>query len=142
MLMASLKSKTVNIKSTKKELRKFGIIVGFLLLLTSALFFKLQKPGNAYYLTIGLLLIISAIFYPMILKVFYKIWMTFSNVFGWIMTRVILFLFYFIIFTPIAIILRIFGERFLDLNINKECNTYWNDKLKDRKNTTDLKKQF
>ena len=63
---------------------------------------------------------------PFVLKPIYWIWMIFATILGWIMTRIILSLLFYVIITPIGLILRMFGKQFLELKYNKNVNTYWN----------------
>ena len=60
------------------------------------------------------------------LKPIYLIWMTFATILGWLMTRVILSLIFYLILTPIGLIRRLFGKQFIELRWNKTDSTYWN----------------
>jgi len=128
-----------NIKTTKKEIRKFGFLMGGVLIVIAI--FLLWK-GSSYYQTvflIGILFGILGLIIPMILKPIYIIWMTFATILGWIMTRVILTVLFYLIVTPIGLIAWIFGAKFLDLSWNKNVNSYWN---KREKIVSDIEKQF
>jgi hypothetical protein len=115
-----------NIKSGKSDLRKFGIIVGTVLLIIAGLLFWKEKESFQLFLAIGTVLFVTGIAIPFTLKPFYWVWMVFSIILGWFMTRVILSLLFFVIITPIGLIARSFGKQFLDLKWNKTDNTYWN----------------
>ena len=115
-----------NIKSGKSNLRKFGIMVGTVLLIIAGLLFWKEKESFQLFLAIGTVLFVTGIAIPFTLKPFYWVWMVFSIILGWFMTRVILSLLFFVIITPIGLIARSFGKQFLDLKWNKTDNTYWN----------------
>ena len=115
-----------NIKSNKKEYRKFGITVGIVLLIFAAFFFFKGKPAFQPALIAGLGLIIFGLLLPIILKPIYWIWMVFATILGWIMTRVILGLLFYLIFTIVGFISRISGKKFLDLKWDKAQDTFWN----------------
>jgi len=51
--------------------------------------------------------------------------MKFAHALGWVNTRIILTLFFFIIFTPITLLLRLFTRDHLGLKINKDIDSYW-----------------
>ena len=128
-----------NIKTNKKEIRKFGFLMGGVLIVIAI--FLLWK-GSSYYQTvflIGILFGILGLIIPMILKPIYIIWMTFATILGCIMTRVILTVLFYLIVTPIGLIAWIFGAKFLDLSWNKNVNSYWN---KREKIVSDIEKQF
>ena len=115
-----------NIKSEKSDLRKFGIIVGIVLLIIAGFFFLKEKESFQLFLTIGIILFVTGIVIPFTLKPIYWVWMVFSTILGWFMTRVILSLLFYVVFTPIGLIARLFGKQFLDLKQNHSQQSYWN----------------
>lgn len=52
--------------------------------------------------------------------------MFFATIPGWVMTRFILSLLFYLVFAPIGIILRMFGSNYLELKLDKNAETYWN----------------
>jgi hypothetical protein len=114
-----------NIQSTKKDLRSFGLLVGGLLLFIGAVLFLKSKPSAQYFIFISLVLILPALFFPALLKPLQKIWMALAIVMGWISTRIILSLLFFIVLTPIGFIMRLRGKDLLDEKIEKEKTSYW-----------------
>ena len=76
------------------------------------------------------------------LKPFFLIWMIFATILGWLMTRLILSLVFYLILTPIGLILRIFRKKFLELEWNKTDSTYWNYRSTDVLETEKYEKQF
>ena len=128
-----------NINTDKKEIRKFGFLIGAVLIAISI--FMLWKALSYYQLVfvIGTIFIILGFFIPMVLKPIYIIWMTFATILGWIMTRVILAILFYLIVTPIGLIARVFGVKFLDVSWRNNVNSYWN---KRDKIISDIEKQF
>ncbi len=90
------------------ELRRFGLVTGGL----SILVFGLSIPwlwglGLPVWPWIaGALLVITAWLAPRALGPVYRGWMALANVLGWINTRLILGLIYFVVFTPIGLVRR------------------------------------
>jgi len=130
-----------NIKSEKSDLRKFGITIGVILFIIAGFLFWKEKESFQILLTFGVTLCILGIVIPFILKPIYWVWMIFATILGWIMTRVILSLLFYIIVTPIGSISRLFGKQFLELKWNKIDTTYWNYRSK-RLNRDSYEKQF
>ena len=58
------------------------------------------------------------------------------------MTRLILSLLFYIIFTSIGLTLRIFGKQFLELKWDKSNETYWNFRNNDHLKKESYEKQF
>ena len=117
-----------SINSTQKELRKFGISVGVVLILIGFLFQVLWENYNVYVIvgSIGAVLLFNGILFPKILLPVHKAWMTLAIVLGYIMTRVILSILFYIVVTGIALLTKIFAKDFLDLKIDRNKDSYWN----------------
>lgn len=131
-----------NIKGSKKDLRKFGLTIGIVLLILAALLFWFNKPTYPYFGGVGLFLILSGLLFPVILKPLNKIWMTLAIILGWIMTRVILTILFYLVLTPIGFLAKIFGKDFLDLKLDTNVNTYWIKRESKKKDAIDYERQF
>ena len=131
-----------NIKSEKSDLRKFGITIGVILLIIAGFLFWKEKESFQILFTFGVTLCILGIAIPFILKPIYWVWMIFATILGWIMTRVILSLLFYIIFTPIGLILRFFGKQFLELRWDKSKESYWNFRTNEHLKKENYEKQF
>jgi hypothetical protein len=130
------------IKSTKKDLRDFGLAVGAVLLVLGGLFLWLQKGSYPYLLSAGLLLILAGLACPRVLLPLQKAWMTLAVIIGWLMTRVILLLLFYLALTPTNLIARLFGKQFLDLERDPSRKSYWNDREAKERPPADYEKQF
>lgn len=138
MLLEEIK----NIKSHKKELRKFGISVGAVILLISLLLLYWEKSFWIWFFIVADFLIIAGVLFPNILLPLQKVWMTLAVLLGFVMTRVILSILYYIIITPIGFITKIIGKDFLSLKIDKKAKTYWNYRTKKDYQKIDTERQF
>ena len=131
-----------NIKSEKRDLRKFGITIGIILLIITGFLFWKEKESFEILLTFGVAFGILGITIPFILKPIFWVWMVFATILGWIMTRVILSFLFYIIFTPIGLILRFFGKQFLELRWDQSKESYWNIKTNEHLQKENYEKQF
>ena len=75
--------------------------------------------------------LVSAIFfvtslvgYP-VLKPVYIGWMTFAFALGWVNTRLFLGLFFYLILTPMGLLVRLLGKDLLDERIDRKASSYW-----------------
>lgn len=93
------------------------------LALASMLFGFLLK--NQILLYAAPVLLIIAIFIKPAARKLAQGWLMFSHVIGFINTRIILFLIFFLWLTPIAFIYRIFHKDILNIQPNKRLTTYW-----------------
>jgi hypothetical protein len=131
-----------NIKSDVKECRKFGLSVGIVLVILAFILDYFGKSSYLYFRAIGGVLILSSVIAPILLLPLQKIWMSLAVVLGFFMTRVILFVLFYLILTPIGLIARIFGKDFLDLKINKDQVSYWNIRDSKSYEKLDTERQF
>ena len=130
-----------SIKSSRKDLKNFGFTIGFILLIIGVFLFVREKGLFVYLFSIGSILIILGGIVPVLLRPFYKVWMTFAVIIGWIMTRIILSVLFFSIITIIGLFTRLLGKDFL--NLNSESNeSYWNIRNKEHELNQDYEKQF
>lgn len=130
------------IKSDKKELRKFGYTIGIALLVIGAASLYFGRASNHYLIFIGALVLFVGLIYPILLKPFQKIWMGIAIVLGFIMTRIILSLLFYFVFMPMRFIARIFGKKFIDLNFKEVTDSYWNKRNKKMYEPIDTERQF
>ena len=129
------------IKITKEEIRKFGIVIGIILLIIGVI---LLWKKNIYYpilMIMGIFLFVGGLSIPIILKPIYIIWMIFATIMGWLMTRFILSLLFYGLITPISLIARLMGKKFIYLRWDKINTSYWNYRSNKVQNV-DYEKQY
>ena len=95
----------------KKQLREFGLLIGFGFPLIIGYLIPLVSGHNFRVWTLGIcfLSVTCAIINPNLLFFPYKLWMKLGILLGWVNSRMVLGLVYIVILQPIALILTIFG---------------------------------
>ena len=131
-----------NIQSNKGDLRKFSILIGFIFFILGCFLFFKEQASFKYFFTIGITLFFTGITIPVVLKPIYWMWMFIATIFGWFMTRLILSILYYIVITPIGLILKLFGKEILDLKISNHETSYWNLRDSSKEKIQDYEKQF
>ena len=127
-----------NIKSGKSELRKFGITIGIVLGLLG-MWFLWRGKGGSYSLLVSSIVFLSLAFIcPLLLKPVQKLWMSLAVLLGWLMTRVILIILFYLVVTPTALLARLCGKDFLNTKLDRNAKSYWIT----RKVTTSDKKSY
>lgn len=124
-----------NIKSTKKELREFGLTIGIILVILGSIALWRNKDIYPYFLGIGTTFIVLGLTFYKILLPFQKIWMGLGLVIGFFVNRIILSILYYLVITPIGLVMRLLKKDIIDQKINKNVNSYWHEKdnkLKDK----------
>jgi hypothetical protein len=137
-----IKDEIKNIKQRPGDLRRFGITIGTIILLIACFLIWKHKHSGYYLLLFGDILVLFGIFFPTILQPLNKAWMTLSILLGWVMTRVILSVLFYIVITPISLIARLFSKDFLDLKIDKSRISYWEKRKSTPPTPADYERQF
>lgn len=137
-----LKDDIKNIKSETTDLRKFGLTVGIVFGIFGGLLFWRGKDYYVYFMTLSAFLILSGLLAPAILKPIQKAWMGIAVTMGWFMTRVILAILFFLVFTPISLVTRIIGKDFIDKKFHTNTESYWITKEQTNLEKTRYEKQF
>lgn len=110
----------------RQELRNFGLVFagGLIVFFGLLLPWLFERPwpwwpwlGAGAFAGTGLLL-------PGLLRPVYYLWMKLGQVLGWINTRIILGMVFFIVFAPIALLLRLLGKDPLHRKREAAAQTY------------------
>jgi hypothetical protein len=108
------------------ELRKFGLITGSIVVVLFGLIlpwlFGFAWPKWPW--VISGVLCLWALAAPASLFVVYKCWMKFGHVAGWINTRIILGVLFFLVFFPIGAMMRIFASDPMRRKLDHGSKTY------------------
>ncbi len=116
-------------QTTRKELRQFGLLFG--VIFTGIGLYQLYndtaETARLVWWILGALFVIAGYAAPTALKPIHTVWMKFAFVLGWVNTRIIITLIFFLVVTPIGLIMRILKSDLLAEKINKNTETYWDD---------------
>ena len=119
--------------------RSFGLLF-FIFFIVFGLWPVIKgETANIYLILISLFFLIFGLINSKILSPFNKAWIKLGEILGLIIAPIIMALVYFIILTPISLILRMFGKDLLGLKFMKKKDTYW---IKRVKKLGTMKKQF
>jgi hypothetical protein len=126
----------------RQSLKKFGITMGIAFLAISLLIFIKHRHSILPTSIISAIFFIFAFTMPNILKPIYVIWMRLAFILSWINTRIILFIVFYLIISPLGLLMRLFGADLLERKIDKQKDTYWIKKEKKEFKLSDYERQF
>src|SRR5712691_10843861 len=108
-----------------KRLRSFGLLVGgiFALLGVWPAVWRGQ-PLRLWSLILGGMLLVLALAWPRSLTRVYRVWMTVGEVLGWINTRIILGVIFYLLFTPLGLFMRFRGKDPMRRTLTPEAESY------------------
>ena len=111
-----MKSKTNN--------RGFGLLFFFVFVVLSLWPVKNGQSLNLYYLIISIPFLVLGVINSKLLTPLNKSWIKFGEMLGRIIAPIVMALVYFIILTPISIIVRVAGKDLLQIKLSK-VKSYW-----------------
>jgi hypothetical protein len=138
----SIRADIKQLDTSAKSLRKFGLVVGGVFAALGLLYLLRHKARYPYFLIPGATLIVFGLIAPRVLKYVYIAWMSLAFVLGFIVSNVLLTLFFFVVITPIGLIARGFGSDFLSLKWNRNSSSYWISRERKPRKPTDYERQF
>ena len=119
----NLNSETPDIQP--RQLRSFGLLVGGVFTLIAIWPWVVhQEAIRSWALILASLLILGALTNPMWLRPLFLGWMKIGHVLGFINTRIILSLGFYLVFTPIGVVRRLFGRDSLHRKFESSQSTY------------------
>jgi uncharacterized membrane protein YccC len=138
----SIRQQINDLKSDTPDLRKFGLLVGGALCTFGLLLLLRHKTNYPYLFWPGAVLIAFGAVWPRALKYPYIAWMTVAFVLGFVVSQVILTLFFFLFVTPIGLVARLFGKDFLNRKHDLQATTYWIPSEAKAKTPENYERQF
>tara|TARA_Y100000768_G_C23487670_1_gene455578 strand:- start:67 stop:447 length:381 start_codon:yes stop_codon:yes gene_type:complete len=123
----------------KNQNRSFGLLF-FIVFLGFGLWpITKGESINLILSLISLVFLILGILNSKILTPLNKIWVKFGEILGLFVAPIVMGIIYFLILTPISILVRIFGKDLLKIKFSNKVNSYW---IKRHKKPGSMKKQF
>ena len=98
-----------------------------------------EMSPNIYLVLISIIFLILGLLNSKLLSPLNNIWIKFGEILGKIIAPLVMALVYFLILTPISLLVRAFGKDLLGLKYVKQQNSYW---IKRTKNVGTMDKQF
>ncbi len=125
-----------------KNLRKFGINMGIVFLIITLFILIRNRHSVLPTSIISVIFFLLAAITPILLKPIYIVWMKLAFVLAWINTRLILFIVFYLVFTPIGLAIKLFRVDLLDRKIDRGQESYWKKKEKSPFSPLNYERQF
>ena len=119
--------------------KSFGLLFFVVFLIIGLWPLKNGESLNYYFIIASVVFLILGLLNSKLLSPLNKSWIKLGEILGIIIAPIVMALVYFVILTPISIIVRVFGKDLLGLKFLKEKDTYW---IKRKKILGSMKKQF
>lgn len=119
----------IKTRSETREAKRFSLILAGILIALGLLAWwkghdrRAMACGGAAILAP----LLAYLAFPLWIR-FFRVWMKFAEALGWVMTRVILTVFFYVLLTPYGLVARLFREDPLDVSWKRRKSSYWIDK--------------
>jgi len=142
----SIERETAAINKSKfndrAEWKKFGIGLSIILAVLGTLQWVRGITLFSVFYLIAVLTLMSVLSVPIVLKPLYISFSYIGFALGWIMTRIILSTLFFLILTPLSLISRLFGKKYLHLEFKKNKATHWKERQEQNASKKHFEKQY
>ena len=132
------KSKIMN-KVKISSNRNFGLVFFIACLVVSLWPLIYGEPIRIWLVIISMVFLILGLMNSKLLTPLNKLWFKFGMILGAIVAPIVMGFIFFLVVTPIGLIMRIMGRDLLNKKYDKKKNTYWINRYKNR---SSMKKQF
>lgn len=112
------------LKPRRKELRQLGLTFLIVLGLLGIWGISQSRSWGGWLCGLGGFFGLGGLIWPMGLRPVFFFWMTLAAVMGWVMGRILLIIVFYLLVTPISLILRCLGKDLLDLKLRDRAS-YW-----------------
>ena len=105
--------------------KSFGLLFSIVFLIIGMWPLKNGDSLNIYFIAISITFLILGLINSKLLSPLNKIWIKLGEILGIIIAPIVMFLVYFIVLTPVSLIVRLFGKDLLGLKFFKKNESYW-----------------
>ena len=119
--------------------QKFGLLFFIIFLSLSFFPFQLTISFNYIFFSIAIFFIIITILNLKLLGVLRNIWIKLGEYLGYIIAPIVMGIVFFLVITPIGLVLKLIGKDLLRLKFDETNNSYW---IKRDKDINSMKKQY
>ncbi len=123
--LSDIGQEIAELRPERKDLRNLGLVFCAAFCVLAGI--SIWKGGQAWpwLLAVAGLMLALGLLLPAALRPLYKVWMSFAVIMGFFMSRIILGIVFYLVVTPIGLIMRLLGKDILDQKWDRGAPTYW-----------------
>jgi hypothetical protein len=117
----------LNLNPSKKELRTFGLCALAFLCLAGWIVFRRSGsiPAGGAIAGFGLVLAVLGLTVPQALRPIWIVLMVVNYPIGWVVTHVVMAAIFYLVVTPVGVIMRLTGRDPMERAFDRSAKTYW-----------------
>ena len=113
------------IRSGTRELRQFGITIAAALCIIAGWLWWKESQWYGYLVAAAAALLAAALLVPRLLKPFQRCWMVLGLCMGLVVSSVLMIVLFYLVVTPIGLLMRLRGMDPLKRSFDREAESYW-----------------
>lgn len=130
------------IKSGTKELRQFGITIAAALCIIGGWLWWKESQWYGYLFVAAPAVLATALLLPGPLKPFQRSWMALGLCMGLVVTGVLMTVLFYLVVTPLGLLMRLRGRDPLTRSFDREAESYWIPRQRSAADKKDYERQF
>lgn len=123
----------------KSSEKSFGILFGVVFIIVSVWPLFYSNSLRIWSLILAIIFFLLAFLKPSLLKSFNNAWIKLGELLGRIIAPIVMAIVYFLILTPISLLVRLFGKDLIGMKFSNDIKSYW---IKRKKHLGSMDKQF
>ncbi len=112
-------------QKSNAQLTNFGLVMAIPLTIIAVILFFKGHTIWVYFIAAALLFAVTGLVCPKILAPIEWAWMKFAKILGFIVTNILLTITFYVLITPLGLIIRLFGKDLLLIKRSKKADSYW-----------------
>ncbi len=123
----------------KSSEKSFGILFGVVFIIISLWPLFYSNSLRVWSLILAIIFFLITFLKPLLLKPFNNAWIKLGELLGRIIAPIVMAIVYFLILTPISLLVRLFGKDLIGMKFSNDIKSYW---IKRKKHLGSMDKQF
>ena len=123
----------------KSSEKSFGILFGVVFIIISVWPLFYSNSLRVWSLILAIIFFLITFLKPLLLKPFNNAWIKLGELLGRIIAPIVMAIVYFLILTPLSLLVRLFGKDLIGMKFNNDIKSYW---IKRKKHLGSMNKQF
>ena len=123
----------------KSSEKSFGILFGVVFIIISVWPLFYSNSLRVWSLILAIIFFLITFLKPLLLKPFNNAWIKLGELLGRIIAPIVMAIVYFLILTPLSLLVRLFGKDLIGMKFSNDIKSYW---IKRKKHLGSMNKQF
>ena len=140
-ILSDIKGQMAALRPGRKDLRNLGLLFGAAAALAAGVLYWQEKGAWPWLLGLGLLMALWGLAWPRGLRPLHKIWMGLAFTLGYIVSRLLLTALFYLVLSPIGLVLRIMGRDLLDIKHGGR-ESYWQERPEEKYDPRTTEKMY